>query len=95
MTAGGARKSISATHMGKISRPAYFCHFCESVLRRAGTVVKSKAMRAGSVARAQSGRQASVKTAKSATGVSKGGFEPRSARRAQRRINPRVTPRRT
>ncbi len=31
---------MSATHMGITSRPAYLCHFCESVPRRSGGVSK-------------------------------------------------------
>ena len=44
MIAGEDLKSMSATQRGKMSRPAYFCHFWESVPRRLGTVSKSKCM---------------------------------------------------
>ena len=42
--AGADLKSMSATQSGNTSRPAYFCHFCESVPRRSGTWSKSNAL---------------------------------------------------
>ncbi len=42
--AGDDLKSMSATHIGKMSWPANFCHFWESVFWRWGGVVKSKDM---------------------------------------------------
>src|SRR5271170_3116942 len=45
MITGAASKSMSATHMGSTSRPAYFCHFCESVPRRSDGLSKLKVMR--------------------------------------------------
>jgi hypothetical protein len=40
-TAGGERKSMSATHMGMISRDPYFSHFMLAVPRRSTGVSKS------------------------------------------------------
>src|SRR6185369_14657640 len=37
-TAGGAAKSMSATHSGRMSRPAYLPHLMESECRRSGGV---------------------------------------------------------
>ncbi len=39
-TGSGALKSMSATHIGRISLPAYFCHFWLSVWRRSGLASK-------------------------------------------------------
>src|SRR5580692_5765274 len=41
---GATSKSMSATHIGRMSRPAYFCHFCESVPRRSGGLSKLNVM---------------------------------------------------
>ena len=41
---GGERKSMSATHMGITSRPAYLSHFRAAVPRRSMISSKSKGM---------------------------------------------------
>src|SRR5215468_8314583 len=42
MMAGAERKSMSATHMGITSRPAYLSHFVAAVPRRSITLSKAK-----------------------------------------------------
>src|SRR3990167_286860 len=46
MTAGGAAKSMSATHSGRTSRPAYLLHLMESEWRR--SMGWSKGLKSGS-----------------------------------------------